>query len=237
MKNATLKVDLADNKMDDINEIIKRLKILTKSNYGVLSGSMIWLEVLQHLGVNAEKEILETFNISDLKTKIYGIKTLKLIAVNTATHSAFLLFKIDENAQKKYCDTSSAVMHLAEIYKDINSLKACSGLETKVRIKSDKIDVIHFGVEFSEDDPVSHDIVSNMFGILSVLHKEWDSIRFKTGVKIEATITTYGINIESSNDNIVYRIIIPKRELDGVVDITILLIENALDTAIKKVID
>ena len=32
MKNATLKVDLADNKMDDFNKLIKRLKILTKRN-------------------------------------------------------------------------------------------------------------------------------------------------------------------------------------------------------------
>ena len=188
MKNATLKVDLADNKMDDFNELIKRLKILAKSNYGVLSGSMIWLEVLQHLGVNAEKEILEAFNISDLKTKIYGIKTLKLIAVNTATHCAFLLFKIDENAQKKCCDTSSAAMHLAEIYEDINSLKICSGIET--------------------------------------------NIRFKTGAKIAATITTDWIRIESSKDNLIYSIIIPICELDASIDMTIL-----IDTAIKKMID
>ena len=227
MKNATLKVDLADNRMDDVNELIKRLKILTKSNYGVLSGSMIWLEVLQHLGVNAEKEILEAFNISDLKTKIYGIKTLKLIAVNTATHCAFLLFKIDENAQKKCCDTSSAAMHLAEIYEDINSLKVCSGIETKVRIKSDEITV-----GFSEDDPVSNDTVSNMFGILSVLHKELDSIQFKTGAKIAATITTDGINIESSKDNLVYSIIIPIRELDASIDMTIL-----IETSIKKMMN
>lgn len=133
MKNATLKVDLADNKMDDVNELIKRLKILTKSNYGVLSGSMIWLEVLQHLGVNAEKEILETFNISDLKTKIYGIKTLKLIAVNTATHSVFLLFKIDENAQKK-CDTSSAAEALANAYEELNSLQENIGVEMQISI-------------------------------------------------------------------------------------------------------
>lgn len=226
MKNATLKVDLADNKMDDFNELIKRLKILTKSNYGVLSGSMIWLEVLQHLGVNAEKEILEAFNISDLKTKIYGIKTLKLIAVNTATHCAFLLFKIDENAQKK-CDTSSAAMHLAEIYEDIDSLKVCSRLETKVRIKSDEI-----AVEFPEDDQVSHDAVSNMFGILPVLHKELDSIRFNTGVKIAATITTDGINIESSKDNLVYSITIPMRELDESIDMAIL-----IETAIKKMMN
>lgn len=181
MKNATLMIDLADNKMDDVNELIKRLKILTKSNYGVLSGSMIWLEVLQHLGVNAEKEILEAFNISDLKTKIYGIKTLKLIGVNTATHCVFLLFNVD-NDEDEEVSTRDAAEAFAKVYTKLNSLQE------------------------------------------------------KSGVKIEATITTDGINIESSKDNLVYRIIIPKRELDEVVDITIP-IENALDNTIKKMID
>ena len=62
-----------------------------------------------------------------------------------------------------------------------------------------------------------------------------NSLQEKSGVKIKATITTDGINIESSKDNLVYRIIIPKRDLD-VIDNTIL-IENALDTVIKKMID
>ena len=61
-----------------------------------------------------------------------------------------------------------------------------------------------------------------------------NELQEKTGVKIAAKITTDGIEIESYKDNIVYRIIIPKRELDEVVDITIP-IENALDIAIKKV--
>ena len=63
-----------------------------------------------------------------------------------------------------------------------------------------------------------------------------NSLQEKYGVKIEAAITTDGINIESSKDNLVYRIIIPKHELDEVVDITIP-IEIALDTAIKKMND
>lgn len=70
---------------------------------------------------------------------------------------------------------------------------------------------------------------AKVYANLNSLHKKY-------GVKIKAMITTDGINIESSKDNLVYRIIIPKRELDEVVDITIP-IENALDTAIKKIID
>ena len=68
------------------------------------------------------------------------------------------------------------------------------------------------------------------------VYAKLNSLKEKYGVKIEATITTDGINIESSKDNLMYRIIIPKHELDEVVDITIP-IENALDTAIKKIID
>lgn len=68
------------------------------------------------------------------------------------------------------------------------------------------------------------------------VYAKLNSIQETNGVKIEATITTDGINIESSKDNLVYRIIIPKRELDASVDITIP-IENTLETAINKLID
>lgn len=68
------------------------------------------------------------------------------------------------------------------------------------------------------------------------VYTKLNSIQETNGVKIEATITTDGINIESSKENLVYRIIIPKRELDASVDITIP-IENTLETAIKKLID
>lgn len=71
---------------------------------------------------------------------------------------------------------------------------------------------------------------------LAKVYAKLNSLQEKAGVKIEATITTDGINIESSKDNLVYRIIIPKRELDASVDITIP-IENTLETAIKKLID
>lgn len=68
------------------------------------------------------------------------------------------------------------------------------------------------------------------------IYAKLNSLHEKTGIKIAATITTDEINIESSKDNFVYHIIIPKRELDKVVDITIP-IENTLDTVIKKMID
>ena len=49
-------------------------------------------------------------------------------------------------------------------------------------------------------------------------------------------ITTAGIDIKSSKKTIVYRIIIPKRELDESVDIANP-IENAIDEAVRKVMD
>lgn len=66
------------------------------------------------------------------------------------------------------------------------------------------------------------------------IYAKLNELQDKTGVKIEATITTDGINVESSKDNIVYRIIVPKRELDEAVD-PIMVIDYALNTVIKKV--
>jgi excinuclease UvrABC helicase subunit UvrB len=63
-----------------------------------------------------------------------------------------------------------------------------------------------------------------------------NELQEKTDVKIAAKITTGGIEIEASKDNLVYRIIIPKFTLDEAVDITIP-IENALDDVMRKMID
>lgn len=63
-----------------------------------------------------------------------------------------------------------------------------------------------------------------------------NELQEKTDVKIAAKITTDGIEIEASKDNLVYRIIIPKFTLDEAVDITIP-IENTLDDVMRKMID
>lgn len=90
-----------------------------------------------------------------------------------------------------------------------------------------------FNIDDDNEEEVSARDAAEAF---AKVYAKLNSLQEKAGVKIEATITTDGINIESSNDNIIYRITIPKRELDEVVDITIP-IENALDTVIKKIID
>ena len=90
-----------------------------------------------------------------------------------------------------------------------------------------------FNVRNSNEEKVDASKAAEAF---AKVYAKLNSLQEKEGVKIDALITTDGIIIESSKDNLVYRIIIPKRELDDVVDITIP-IENALDTAIKKMID
>lgn len=68
------------------------------------------------------------------------------------------------------------------------------------------------------------------------IYAKLNSLQEQTGVKIAATITTDGINIESSKGHIVYHIIIPKFELDEAVDIT-MVIDNTLNDVIKKMMD
>ena len=86
-----------------------------------------------------------------------------------------------------------------------------------------------FNVDDSNEEEVS---ARDAAEALAKVYAKLNSLQEKTGAKISATITTDGINIESSKDNLVYRIIIPKRELDTSIDMTIL-----LETAIKKIID
>ena len=178
----TISLDLGINTethKNGINSLLERLDGLIRFD-GVLSGNVIWHEILYNLGLDLDQKILRAFDIKDLESKIYGIKSIK-VCTNDFTNNACLLFEGDMVA-KRDVSTRDAAEAFAKVYAKLNSLQE------------------------------------------------------KYGVKIKATVTTDGINIESSKENLVYRIIIQKRELDEVVDITIL-IENALDTAIKKIID
>lgn len=178
----TISLDLGINTVthkNGINSLLERLDGLIRFD-GVLSGNVIWHEIIYNLGIDLDQKILSAFDIKDLEYKIYGIKSIK-VCTNDFTNNACLLFEGDMAANRDDISRDAAE-DLAKVYAKLNSLQE------------------------------------------------------KYGIKIEATITTDGINIESSKDNLVYHIIIPKRELDEVIDITIP-IENALDTAIKKIID
>ena len=163
-----------------IDTMLKRFKVLIRASDGVLSGDIIWNKIFYNLGIDAEKEILDAFDINDLNDEIYGIKSVALYK-DPSTYEKFLLFDVDDGNEEDV-STRDAAEAFVKVYAKLNSLQE------------------------------------------------------KNGVKIEANITTDGINIKSSKDNLIYRIIIAKRELDEVVDVTIP-IENALDTVIKKIID
>lgn len=93
--------------------------------------------------------------------------------------------------------------------------------------------LFQFNVENDNEEDVDTSEAAEAF---RNIFEELNSLHEKTGIKIAATVTTDGINIESSKDNLVYSIMIPKFELDEAVDIT-MVIDNTLNDAIKKVID
>lgn len=88
---------------------------------GVLSGNVIWHEIIYNLGIDLDQKILSAFDIKDLEYKIYGIKSIK-VCTNDFTNNACLLFEGDMVTEKD--DISSYVaVDLASAYKKLNSLK------------------------------------------------------------------------------------------------------------------
>jgi hypothetical protein len=205
MKEVCLRKDLVLYKRTYVTVLVNRLDELMKSNYGVLTGNMIWFELLDRLGVDAEKEILETFAIKDLKSKI------------------------DED--QKECGTRNVAKHLAEIRDYIKMIKSESVPIAEVDITASSAEV-----NFSKDDSVAHDIVTNMFDNVSAVFKDLNAIKSETGVELEVYMTAVGIHFESSKNNLVFSISVTKSDLDNVTDVATP-IQKTIDIAIKKVID
>lgn len=181
MKNAIyLDNDFVRENMDSVNVLLRRFETLINSTDGVLTGEMIWRNILHALSINAKQEIIDTFGLFSLEDKIYDIKSVVLYK-DAKTYDTYLLFNI-RNANEEKVDTSKAAEAFAKVYAKLIDLQE------------------------------------------------------QTGAKIEAKITTDGIEIEASKDNFVYRIIISKFTLDEAVDITIP-IENTLDDVMRKVMD
>lgn len=177
MKNAIyLDSDFVREEMDSVNVLLRRFETLINSTDGVLTGQMIWRNILHALGINTKQEIIDAFGLFSLDDKIYDIKSVVLYK-DAKTYDTYLLFNV-RNANEENIDNSKAAEAFAKVYARLNELQE------------------------------------------------------KTDVKI----TTDGIEIEASKDNLVYRIIIPKFTLDEAVDITIP-IENALDDVMRKMID
>lgn len=228
MKEVCLRKDLVLYKRTSVTVLVNRLDELMKSNYGVLTGNMIWFELLDRLGVDAEKEILETFAIKDLKSKIYGINDIGLYK-EPETMSLFLMFKIDED--QKECGTRNVAKHLAEIRDYIKMIKSESVPIAEVDITASSAEV-----NFSKDDSVAHDIVTDMFDNVSAVFKDLNAIKSETGVELEVYMTAVGIHFESSKNNLVFSISVTKSDLDNVTDVATP-IQKTIDIAIKKVID
>lgn len=93
--------------------------------------------------------------------------------------------------------------------------------------------LFQFNVENEGDFDADVELEAEAF---AKIYAKLNSLQEQTGVKIAATITIDGISIESSKGHLVYRIMIPKFELDEAVDIT-MVIENTLNDAIKKMMD
>lgn len=181
MKNAIyLDNDFIREEQDSVNALLRRFETLINSTDGVLTGEMIWRNILHALNINTKQDIIDAFGLFSLEDKIYDIKSVVLYK-DAKTYDTYLLFNA-RNANEEDIDTSKAAEAFAKVYARLNELQE------------------------------------------------------KTGVKIAAKITTDGIEIEASKDNLVYRIIIPKFTLDEAVDITIP-IENTIDAAISKMID
>ena len=116
---------------NSINSLLERLDGLIRFD-GVLSGNVIWHEILYNLGLDLDKKILSAFDIKDLESKIYGIKFIK-VCTNDFTNNACLLFEGDMVAKKDNI-SSDVAADLAIAYKDLNSLQEKIGVEMQISI-------------------------------------------------------------------------------------------------------
>ena len=130
----TISLDLGINTgihKNGINSLLERLDGLIRFD-GVLSGNVIWHEILYNLGLDLNQKILSAFGIKDLESKIYGIKSIKVCTYDF-TNNARLLFEGDI-VSKKDDIGSDVAADLAIAYKDLNSLQKKIGIEMQISI-------------------------------------------------------------------------------------------------------
>lgn len=225
MKEVYLKCDMIPYERRSVNALIDRLYTITQSNYGALSGNVIWFELLDRLGVESEKEILDAFGINDLKSKIYNITNIGLCQ-DIESMCAYLMFKIDDSVK---CGTECVAKDISDIYAHINKIETNSQLKANIEVATDGA-----SVSFPKDDPVEHDIVNNVFDSVRAVYKGLNNIKSETGVKTGVAITGLGIHFDSVKDKLGFSISVEKKELDNAADMR-MPIKNTIDIAIKKV--
>lgn len=223
MKEVYLKCDMLPYEKSSANALIDRLYTIAKSNYGVLSASCIWFELFDRFLIDSEKEILTTFGLHDLKSKIYGISDIGL-QQDVESMRVYLVFKIEEEVQKE-CSTDCVAKDISDIYAYINEIETKSQLKASVEITT-----VGATVNFPKDDPVEHDIVNNIFDSVRAVYKGLNKIKEETGVKTGVVITGLGIHFDSVKDKLGFSISVEKKELDGAADI-----KKTIDITIKKV--
>lgn len=228
MKEIYLKCDMIPHKKSSVNALIDRLYTVAQSNYGVLSGNVIWFELLDRFGIESEKEILDAFGINDLKSNIYNITDIGLHQ-DLENMCVYLMFKIDDT--QKECKTECVAKDIADIHAYVNKIQTNTMLKSDIEITTDGA-----SIRFAKDDPVEHDIVNNIFGSARAVYKGLNNIKKETGVKMGVVITGLGVHFDSVKDKFGFSISVEKKELDGAADIT-MPIKNTIDIAIKKVME
>ena len=130
----TISLDLGINigtHKNAINSLLERLDGLIRFD-GVLSGNVIWHEIIYNLGIDLDKKILSAFGIKDLESKIYGIKSIKVCTYDF-TNNARLLFEGDI-VSKKDDISSDVAADLASAYEELNSIQEKTGVEMQISI-------------------------------------------------------------------------------------------------------
>lgn len=130
----TISLDLGINigtHKNAINSLLERLDGLIRFD-GVLSGNVIWHEIIYNLGIDLDKKILSAFGIKDLESKIYGIKSIKVCTYDFS-NNARLLFEGDIVAKKDDISSDIAAA-LSNAYEELNSLQKKTGVEMQISI-------------------------------------------------------------------------------------------------------
>lgn len=130
----TISLDLGINIVthkNAINSLLERLDGLIRFD-GVLSGNVIWHEIIYNLGIDLDKKILSAFGIKDLESKIYGIKSIKVCTYDFS-NNAHLLFERDIVAKKDDISSDIAAA-LSNAYEELNSLQEKTGVEMQISI-------------------------------------------------------------------------------------------------------
>lgn len=140
MKNAIyLDSDFVREKMDSVNVLLRRFETLINSTDGVLTGQMIWRNILHALDINTEQEIIDAFGLFSLDDKIYDIKSVVLYK-DAKTYDTYLLFNV-RNANEENIDSSKAAEAFAKVYARLNELQEKTDVKIAAKITTDGIEI------------------------------------------------------------------------------------------------